>query len=673
MDRQSVTREREASPTLASLFDSWQQLFPLELPPDELARRILKVVAQTTQSSRASLLLLDDEDCTLHIEAAVGLPDEVVATTRIRLGEGIAGWVALHRQALLLPGGPEVPAPIRQALVSERHPPPPAPPPPSPTERFDQEGRGEGGGGGPRSALCVPLEVKGRVLGVLNLARQEAGPPFTQHDLWFASLIADRVAIALHSARLHNQLETREQFTTRILESIPTSLVVIDRARRIVSVNRNFLERVPSGCRRESQTTLGRKLGEVFPPALTECTQLDQKVREVFRTGQSVEGGKVSYRAPGLPTRIYYYRLIPLKSEKGIENVMLSMDDITEREHLEEEVRQAERHLASVVECANDLVVSMDPQGHIVTWNRAAERASGLKIEQVKGRSLVSLCAAEQQPVMTEMLDTLRHGEGAVPPPPPSLIEESIRRGGGRAGEGGPPLPVEVNLVTADGWAVPIAWNCSPMRNDDGTVRGIVAVGRDLTERRQLEAQLIQSAKMASLGVMAGGIAHELRNPLGIISASAQLLLEHQDDSLGSARDKAYIRHECARKIHAATQRASLIIENLLKFARAQGGRKREVDLHTVLDETLVLLAHQMTLQQITLRKEWQPDLPRVHGNPEMLQQVFTNIILNACNAMRQGGTLTIATRVAEPGSRGAGERRRGGEGERGRRGAVVQ
>jgi signal transduction histidine kinase len=226
-----------------------------------------------------------------------------------------------------------------------------------------------------------------------------------------------------------------------------------------------------------------------------------------------------------------------------------------------------------------------------------------------------------------------------------------------------------VNLVTADGWAVPIAWNCSPMRNDDGTVRGIVAVGRDLTERRQLEAQLIQSAKMASLGVMAGGIAHELRNPLGIISASAQLLLEHQDDSLGSARDKAYIRHECARKIHAATQRASLIIENLLKFARAQGGRKREVDLHTVLDETLVLLAHQMTLQQVTLRKEWQPDLPRVHGNPEMLQQVFTNIILNACNAMRQGGTLTIATRVAEPGSRGAGEPGRGGEEERGRGG----
>ena len=173
------------------------------------------------------------------------------------------------------------------------------------------------------------------------------------------------------------------------------------------------------------------------------------------------------------------------------------------------------------------------------------------------------------------------------------------------------------------------------------------AVQRELAERRQAEAslrqsqaQLLQSAKMASMGVMAGGIAHELRNPLGIISANTGLLMEHPDE--------LELRSQCAQKILAATQRASLIIESLLKFARPQGEHVRKVNLHTVMDETFALLGHQMLLQQVTWVKEYQPDLPSVQGNPELLQQVFTNLILNACHAMPNGGTLTVGTRTAK-------------------------
>jgi PAS domain S-box-containing protein len=167
----------------------------------------------------------------------------------------------------------------------------------------------------------------------------------------------------------------------------------------------------------------------------------------------------------------------------------------------------------------------------------------------------------------------------------------------------------------------------------------LYSIVHDITERRRLEAQLVQSAKMASLGVMAGGIAHELRNPLGIISANIELMMERAHDP--------ELRSQCGQKILAATQRASQIIENLLNFARPQGYRFRKVDLHIVLDETLVMLDHQMKLQQVMCVKEYQPDLPSVHGNPGLLQQVFTNLILNACNAMPNGGTLTVGTRDA--------------------------
>jgi PAS domain S-box-containing protein len=417
------------------------------------------------------------------------------------------------------------------------------------------------------------------------------------------------------------QLENRERFITSILDSIPTSLVVIDRSLRAVSVNRNFLEKT----RREEQVTLGRRIEEVFPQVLLEYTQLDQKVREVFHTGEPVEGGKLSYRAPGLPTRIYYYRLTPLKhapsppkgeaegAKEAVENVMLLMDDITEREQLQEEVRRTERHLASVVDSAHDLMVSMDLEGRILTWNRAAEDTSGYTLEEVEDQYLLNLCVEEEQQKMASWLAQWAKGQ---------FTKKSV----------------EINLRTKKGRDVPIAWGGSRMLDDEHRIVGLVAVGRDLTERKRLEAQLIQSAKLTSLGVMAGGIAHEIRNPLAISSAAAQLLLKRPDDEK--------LRKEAAEKIYSGIQRASYIIENLLKFARPPEERMVPMGISEALEETLSLLANQFRVQRVELRKDFAPDLPSVVGNKSLLQQVFSNVILNACNAMPDGGSLTITTRV---------------------------
>ena len=414
------------------------------------------------------------------------------------------------------------------------------------------------------------------------------------------------------------QLESRERFIASIVDSIPTSLVVIDRALRIVSVNRNFLEKT----RREEQATLGRKIEEVFPTALLQYTGLDQKVREVFRTAEPVEGGKFSYRASGLPPRIYYYRLIPLKlvlsgsegTGQVVENVMLLMDDVTEREKLAEDVRRTERHLASVVDSAHDLVVSMDPEGKILTWNRAAEDTSGFGIEEVKGQYLADLCVEEEQQKMQAWLAQWADGR---------FTKKSV----------------EINLRTRNGKRVPISWAGSRMLDDERRIVGLVGVGRDLTERKRLEAQLIQSAKLTSLGVMAGGIAHEIRNPLAISSAAAQVLLAKPDDKA--------VREAAIEKIRSGIQRASYIIENLLKFARPPEERIVPTDINEILEDTLSLLANQLRVQRIVLHKDFASDMPLVVGNKSLLQQVFSNMILNACNVMSDGGSLAITTRLS--------------------------
>ena len=182
-----------------------------------------------------------------------------------------------------------------------------------------------------------------------------------------------------------------------------------------------------------------------------------------------------------------------------------------------------------------------------------------------------------------------------------------------------------------------ISWTFGVIRDDQGKPVGLMGAGRDLTERRRLEAQLVQSAKMASLGTMAGGMAHELRNPLAVASGAAQMLLKREEDG--------FIK-ECSDRIYSGIKRASDIIENLLRFSQVSGTKTNPVDINSVLDGTLSLLNHQISLEKIKIVKDYTPTLPSVLANRNRLQQVFMNLIINAMDAMRENkGELRLQTK----------------------------
>jgi signal transduction histidine kinase len=196
--------------------------------------------------------------------------------------------------------------------------------------------------------------------------------------------------------------------------------------------------------------------------------------------------------------------------------------------------------------------------------------------------------------------------------------------------------PVEVALISRNATAIPISWVFSPMRNADGPTTGLVAVGRDLTERRKFEAQLLQSEKLAALGVMAGGIAHEIRNPLAVVSSAAQLLLEKPLT--------LEFQRECAEKIHRGVQRAAAIIESLLRFARpAKSGRMQRVDFVRVIEDSIAVVANQLKLGNVALRREYPDRAVAVWGSPDLLRQLIANLMLNSVNAMpEKGGEICI-------------------------------
>ena len=415
-----------------------------------------------------------------------------------------------------------------------------------------------------------------------------------------------------------------EKLYHMLLGNIPFSLLLIDRTLRVVSANRNFLLKA----RRSEGATVGARISEVFPETILEFTQLEDKICRVFDTGQPLPGAQMTYRAPGVPIRIYYYTVVPVKSGNVVENAMLVMDDITEKVKLSEKARMAERHLASVIESANDLVVSTDAEGRIISWNAAAERISGFRVDAVRSRPLAELCDPDQRDAMTAIIQRLVNG-GAV-------------------------QLQELSLVARSGELVPVDWSCSPIRDDADKVSGVVAVGRDLSERRAFEQHIFQSEKLAALGVMAGGIAHELRNPLSVSFSAAQFLLD-------SSHDPAF-QQECVSKIIDGIQRSSGIIENLLRFARpAPSAQVEAINLVTLVQETVILLALQAKIQKIKILEDYPDPLVSASGNPSLLLQMIMNLILNAYQAMPAGGQIKIAVRreateaVVEVGDTGCG------------------
>jgi signal transduction histidine kinase len=152
----------------------------------------------------------------------------------------------------------------------------------------------------------------------------------------------------------------------------------------------------------------------------------------------------------------------------------------------------------------------------------------------------------------------------------------------------------------------------------------------------ELESQLSQADKLSSIGLLAAGVAHEVNTPLAVISSYAQMLSKQlQGDTQKSV---------LMEKITRQTFRASEIVNNLLNFSRTSGAEFAEVDVNSVILDTLALLEHQFKTARIQVQDEMCGHLPRIHGNTGRLQQVFLNLFLNARDAMPNGGTLRVAT-----------------------------
>jgi signal transduction histidine kinase len=204
-----------------------------------------------------------------------------------------------------------------------------------------------------------------------------------------------------------------------------------------------------------------------------------------------------------------------------------------------------------------------------------------------------------------------------------------------------------VSQARTDGQEQVIEIHASPLRGADGSVTRCVEVRRDISERRHLEAIAAQSERLASLGLLASGLSHEINNPLGAIAASVEGLRRRLPREPGISADAAATLGMVLTRIGREVERGRVITHRLLKIARPPGNTRSWSDVNHIVKDIVAVLSHDIRQSRITTRLDLCRDLPLLRADEGRLAQVVMNLTLNAIQAMAEGGgELRIATAV---------------------------
>jgi len=422
----------------------------------------------------------------------------------------------------------------------------------------------------------------------------------------------------------------REKKTTEgVLEGLPMPTFVIDRHHRIIYWNRACEELTG-----QSKEEMVGSYSYWLPFYSHEGPSMASLVVEQnFKDLETFYGSKNLKRSPNLPVafeayeyfpdfhgseRYFYDTCSPIYDEKGhIQGAVQAIVDVTEREQLAQELRESEKKFRTLVEASLDGIVLHRDLKLLYVNQACLEMFDYDKSEDMLGRNLSELIEIPFQQAAPRRLANLL--QGALRP---RVFEmKGIRRDGGK-------FDLEViSFPTTDG----------------GRAASQTHI-RDITHKKQLEEHLARTDKLASLGQLAAGVAHEMNNPLGSIMVLSYLLLEDLDE-------KCAERGQVEKIVKEAT-RCKEIVQGLLEFSRYMPSRMVPVRIDAVLEEVLSLVGDHLLFQHIDLVKHFAPNLPPVLGDKNRLEQVFVNLLMNCGDAVEGMGTLTVSTSVNPEGNR---------------------
>jgi len=437
-----------------------------------------------------------------------------------------------------------------------------------------------------------------------------------------ASIITDsegRVIGGFEAVRDITRVVEAEQKLDLLTQLTQEGLLMADENHRVIFANTRMVEilNIPRG------RIIGMHLGEVLTSQHLHMAQelvslVDHNLQQETRFCSILDKPDTEGHVP----RVFETCMAVSRLGNKV-LTCLYLRDLTSRILIERELHKTNAFLSNIIQNSVDGIVVVDKKGVPLIFNEGAERILGYKAEEMIGNP-----------------ENFRRFY------PYEEASEMMRRM--RSDEYGPPDKLNTTRITfinKNGEEVPVNFSATIIR-ERGEEVGSVGIFTDLREilkvHQELEAaqsQLVHTEKIASLGRMAAGVAHEINNPLAGILIYAELL----------QRDLAAddLHRENLDVIVNQTMRCQQIVNRLLDFSRQTLGQRKLFDINDVVHRCVELISHQAFFHNIKVLENLDPLLPQIVGDPGQLQQVFTNLLLNAADAMGGQGQITIASRPA--------------------------
>ena len=279
-------------------------------------------------------------------------------------------------------------------------------------------------------------------------------------------------------------------------------------------------------------------------------------------------------------------------------------------ERSKNELAKSEKLYKSLVESAEDVILNVDAKGEIISINRYGARALGYTPQGIVGKTISDIFPGKARDEINR------------------LVKEVFADGRGQRA---------THEISVGGKECFFNINLAPIRENDRVLSTLI-IAHDITSQKEMEGQLYHTEKLASLGQLAAGVAHEINNPLAIILGFSDMLLEKLDEN-----SKEY---EIIKTIERQGNNCKKIVENLMSFARAPEKDQYDTDVNRSVETVMEVVKNTLLTKKVKLSSDLAEGLPRARGDAAQLQQVFLNLITNAVLAMPQGGRLTITTRL---------------------------
>jgi two-component system, NtrC family, sensor histidine kinase PilS len=289
---------------------------------------------------------------------------------------------------------------------------------------------------------------------------------------------------------------------------------------------------------------------------------------------------------------------------------------LSDRRASGEELKETTKTLANlrvlherIVESIRSGLITTDLSGEIYTFNAAAEEITGFSAREMIGKSVFSLLGN---------------------------IENSITPSLENTETGHHPLRFETDLINPEGFVVHVGYGISPLFSENGETTGLIITFQDLTEIRSMEESVRRKDRLAAVGRVAAGLAHEIRNPLGAMRGAIQVLQAQTPPETAQASLMEIILRE--------SDRLNKIITNFLTYARPRVSNFSEIDVREAIGDTFTLLKHSPDVKEKHVLEFAPPENPvNISADPTQLKQIFWNLARNSIQAMSDGGKLSVS------------------------------